>query len=681
MRCRIDGVRPGWMFARAWLLWLGTAGSFSITTAQDAPGDGSPTVEVVEVFFAEEAARLLGKQGSWLPVYVELKARTSQTETVVIEGLVGSRKKATFVTKQRLEVSPGAAKRCWVYLRIGPSELTQEARVEIRSASGGVFHRVARPVSTGGLHGTRLSLLVAGESLVDVIPWPGELKGFSKNLEELEVQADACRPWQLPDSLLGYQLFDVVVLRDLSSQALEAAQIEALRSWVYLGGQVVFAPRGRSAAVFKSPVARVFLGDSLVEPVPLHAFVPGALISTSDDANRGSHSARLDAGTELGLSETHSYTILDPLSGRAPREIAAASAEAVADDDFGSARRLYAERPFGRGRIGLLTFDDQSHRDQASQKLLLALWAQIITWSLSGEKAQFLAQSSAVQIPAVVKALKDPAREVGVRVMVGLLGGYIVLAGPVLYLLLRRLNRLPAVIWAQPILVLLYVGVIFTTAYLTKGMLTKTRLVTIITQQAGDPIALRESFLSIFSSSEMTYRISAPRGAAYLRPIYENLAEERPTHMLRSTGGELTLEDHALAHWQEGSFSSAGIVELGGTGIELDPVESGTEGKPCVKVVNHLPYGVLEGVYYPGDNSRKGYALPPVAPGASARLTLGDPLSESPHEKSIGAFLDATTGRSSGIRIVALLDRSEEDFKIDQQTSVKKRLDYYVLLR
>ncbi len=638
--------------------------------------DASPSlVEVLDIDFPQRIAGNLPSSGGWLPAYVELRTSSRESQTVVLEGSVTEQQKKTFVTRERIEVAPGAPRRAWVNLRVGPTEQIESARIDIRSLGGAVVGRGGPwSVTPGGQDGARLSLLVVGESLGDVTPWPGSLSRSSGMFESFQEAADACTAKMLPDSLLGYQAFDMVILRDLGAQSLEKAQVEALKSWVYLGGHVILAPRGRSAEIFRSDIAKELLGDALTDPVAGADFAPEDIFAIETSERVSSH--RVAEAKDIFVGKTRTYTTLDPLRVGGAREITSVvpgPMQTVAQ----APRRLYADLLFGRGRAAVLTFDDQTYRDAESANFLRAFWTQIVSFRLASAKGALLGDVARVQIPDLVEALRDPSREVGVNVMIGLIGGYLVVAGPVLYFLLKRWNRLPAVIWAEPLLVVVYLGVIFATAYVTKGVFTKTRLLTFITQREGDRLAFRESYLSIFSAAEASYRITSSGASALLRPIYKNAAEERATVYSRGKAGEMTLEEFALAHWQEGHVSSAGVMDLSETGVEIRDVDGVPGGPAHVVITNRLPYAIREGIYYDG---RARFSVPAVEPGKTVEVSMGKPLEESKHERRFQRFA-AGHGQGGDLRLAADIARDDEDFRIDQRTTMKERLDYFLLYR
>jgi len=103
---------------------------------------------------------------------------------------------------------------------------------------------------------------------------------------------------------------------------------------------------------------------------------------------------------------------------------------------------------------------------------------------------------------------------------------------------------------------------------------------------------------------------------------------------------------------------------------------AGPGGALRVSVENRLPHAVREGVIFQG---QRRYALPPIAPGRTVEVDLVKPIDETSQEKRLSRLLEKGL-RVQNPRVLAVLDRSDEDFTIDQRTSLKERLDCFLLL-
>src|SRR5262245_6927740 len=149
VRCRTEPGR--WLrFLRPWFAaWVAVGGA---AIAEEEGGDEEAPAEkpaaarvdqgfeVSDLAFPENVARPCNEGGAWLPVDVEFKATGGRTVQALLEGDVGEpRERAT--TRQWVEVSPGAPRRAWLYLRVPPGERLGAVRFEVKSAAGAVVRR------------------------------------------------------------------------------------------------------------------------------------------------------------------------------------------------------------------------------------------------------------------------------------------------------------------------------------------------------------------------------------------------------------------------------------------------------------------------------------------------------------------------------------------------------------
>ena len=696
MKCDVGNRRSGIRVGVLCLLFGG-----ALQTEEPRPPTG---VEVLDVKFFENLGKSLSNDGAWLPVYVELRTTSKQTETVLLEGSLGSRETQPFVAREWVDVSPGAPRRAWLYLRAVPEVIQAVATVEIRARSGGVIRTGDRwTVSSYGERSSWISVLVVGENLADVTPWPrGTVSRLGGNEVEIQEIAEDCPGRKLPDNPLGYQGFDLVVLRETGAERLEPAQIAALRTWVYLGGFLIVAPSSRSGDVFRSEIVRELAGDALVEPVASE-LRPGNLFTLVPGPDGKQRKPELFARKEeMAPERMQALTLFDPLGVRGGREILCSERTEITGTDDG--RRLYGELDYGRGRLGFLAFNDQSFR-QENLEFLRRFWGKVVDVCFAGEKGTFARRAAQDVSSDMGNYLGDKSRDVGMSFLAALIAVYLVLVGPGLYFVLKRRGRLPSVIWAEPLLVIVYLGIIFAVGYVTKGVLTKTRVWTFISQVQGEHLALRESYLTVFSAAEDVYRIDCPRGF-YLQPIFKNAEERRPVRVVEEDRGDapapneprtragVSLVDHRLAHWEEGHFVNLEVWDLGGEGVTVergDVVDGSDEGQaPQLIVTNNLPYVLLSGLLYMG---ARPHEVPRLGPGESA--VVGPPVPDkdnasaetAPWRRLLGDVStrpglararDRFAPKGQIIFAGAIL-RADEDFRVDRRTTTKERVDLYCL--
>ena len=243
-------------------------------------------MEATEVLVPQRLMAALPAGGGWVPIYIELKSSSGKTETVTIEGKVNGQEKRGFVMHETVEVAPGAPTRTCIYLRAAPSDVRQTARIEVRGAGGAIIRRDAWDLSTYGEQEKRLALLVVGENLGDLSPWPGNLQRSDGRFDDLLVTADSCLASQLPDSLLGKRSTPSSC-SDAGAARLERSQLSA-PGLVYPGRSPArAAARARSSGARRRELFRDALRDPVAEP----GFIPGVLRAV--DSQRAS--IRFDA--------------------------------------------------------------------------------------------------------------------------------------------------------------------------------------------------------------------------------------------------------------------------------------------------------------------------------------------------------------------------------------------------
>jgi hypothetical protein len=362
---------------------------------------------------------------------------------------------------------------------------------------------------------------------------------------------------------------------------------------------------------------------------------------------------------------------------------------------------LYGEFTVGLGRVGILTVNDQTFGQRESLGFRLALWDAVVQRSMA---TTWQARAATTILPSVARALKDKKRDVGTYLIAGLIVAYLLVVSPGTYFFLKRRNRLPAILWVQPVVVLCSLGAILLTGSLIKGHLTKVLQVTLIHQQVGEPYGFRESYLAVFSGDEADYRIASSTGEL-LKPVFANAEEAQPLRLNLGKGGQMEeeptssdseLEGLHLSLWQEGYALSAGVEELGQSisvaagRREPTPEE---ESPRRLTVRNGLPYDVLfgriraDGLEYP---------IPSLASGERVELPLESPLGkwwahfrDDPGKAELARVavrvLHSLSRSGMGLQsrpvLEAIVRRDVDDFQLDRPSSFRDpgRLTIYLL--
>jgi len=281
---------------------------------------------------------------------------------------------------------------------------------------------------------------------------------------------------------------------------------------------------------------------------------------------------------------------------------------------------------------------------------------------------------------------------------------YLLLIGPGVYFFLKRLDRLPSLIWVEPLVVLLYLAVVIVAGYVSKGAITKAREWTLISQRVGDDLAVRESYLAVFAGAERDYQIGSSAGLL-LKPIFANRDEAAAALGGERAGGpSLVLEEDAAGHrrltglhlrqWAEGYAVNLDVLDVdpeGAVQVKVLGELSSRDQTPIetrslqVRVTNLLPYGISKGIYvHPSEGE---FVLPPVGAGATVEVPLERHREDSAELcGNLPRLLELARRHGFDPRgrrpdVAAFLDRPDADYDDEWNSNLRERLDLFLLYR
>lgn len=704
-------------------------------STNDREPDGGFPVVARRVRFPDEVARHLDEGGGWLPVSIELETTASETVTVEIVGEVypANDPVPIFETRRTVDVSPGAPKRTWIYLLAEHGVAIQSARIELRKGERRVGLVAGATITLSAFEPRPFVVLAAGGGAGSA-PWNGSLPGAN-------VVSDGflfCEEADLPDSSLGYRSFDLVVLRGTAPERWTPEQIEALREHVALGGFAVFAcDASASLETSVGTFARELLGGAASDSVEVdREFRPGSLfVGASPDVvidQTGFHLERSVSGLiprwpaggvipwrEDELAPDVRFVRVDPFADEASFLRRLVARDPIAADElaelpkaerrglFDSGTTIYGEVAFGRGRAGALLIDERELPWTTGEGFRERLWT-FITGGPKGSIASVNGRLEETRLrPEVVRRLlEEKERDVGFPIIVGIVLAYVVIAGPGLYLLLRRLRRLHGILWLEPLVVLVSLGGILGYGYLSKGLLTRVRTVDIIHQLPGSPLAIRESFLGLFAGGDGAYSVASSKGEL-LEPLWVHAAEaQRLALVLRprdGSGSAQRIESFELRRWQRGSARSVAVERIG-RGVSVRALE-GEGGRTGWRVANDSPWPIVYGRL----ETQYGYLpVPEIATGAV--IELWSPTSEKGDSKPardrageddettappLDALVDGAIDRAADLATATgragvadvdrrvffwgVLEREANDLRIDGTSTSSKKADLLVV--
>ncbi len=298
-----------------------------------------------------------------------------------------------------------------------------------------------------------------------------------RNPQVVRMEAD-----YLPDNASALSGLDVIFVHDIPTADLSTAQREALTLWTSLGGTLVVS--GGINAEDTVPG----LGDLL--PVDVQDLQNGISLEPLNDFVK-------QDPLETDTTTTTSNVELRP------------GAEALDNEQLITVQRI------GNGRVIFAAFDFAVLRSWRGEP---DFWETILPFQPHVALAGAFRWRNSDLLRGVLHfpELDLPSFEV----MLLFVAGYIVLIGPVNFLVLRRLKRADLAWFTIPVLVVVFVVATYSASFLIRGIRPQLIQVGVIQGFEGQQNGLATSFLGVFSPNRGTFTL------------------EFPNETLVSTGGE-----------------------------------------------------------------------------------------------------------------------------------------------
>jgi hypothetical protein len=289
-------------------------------------------------------------------------------------------------------------------------------------------------------------------------------------------------PADLPDRVEGWSTLDRLVWQDVDSNLLSSEQLAALRGWLAGGGRLVIA--GGTAGI---GTVSAFPDDILpYRPTATIDAPPAALTSLIGPAPEGTAD-------------------LPALAGDLSRGRALAT---VGD------RVVAADAIYGNGSVTIVGFDPTTTW-LAESKDVEALWRRLLPTRssggpvISGDDSQIVAATQ--QLPAL--ALPP------IGGLLILLGGYILLIGPLNYLVLKRLDRREWAWVTMPALIAIFAVAAYGYGSALRGVDVIVNELSIVRGAPDASEGMAQVYLGVFSPTRGTYQVEVPGGALLSSPI------------------------------------------------------------------------------------------------------------------------------------------------------------------
>ncbi|HOX08523.1 MAG TPA: hypothetical protein PK280_19160 [Planctomycetota bacterium] len=556
------------LLAGALLLAAGGAASAG---APAGPG-GPVTVAGKADLELELAPGLAGRARlGWVPVHVVIGTKKQFDGDLVVRLRGGSMAGVLYEMRKGLSLAPNSRTEHRLFLRHDSPELTTQGAVEAVLEDG-------RPVDS-----TRkvlpLTLVPHHEYLVCIAADPTQTLGLGSlgarssasapgsGGQAKERQFTVVRPAlnELPDRVAGYNDVDFLLIYQVSFEKLSREQITAMGDYLARGGCVVLAAKDRTW--FARPEVREF--------VPV--------------SETGSASAADAESLFRALASKYGAFAGDPSGGTVHRLGIPGARD---ERGFYSVRR-------GLGHVLVWRLDPAQEavgKWPGQHQLWTEMSAALLPSRPTEDTGRFgLQEVSPPLVQARAAAMRlNLARERSVPglLIVFLVVLYLVLAGPINYFALRRLDMRALSILTLPLLAVVFVLLNFAVGYISRGVVSSGRRVTVAVAPSGAARADCVTWLGLFPASSSLAELSTD-GRGLLMPLSEGSVAEHQGYQELTFACEredrreerFMLDRYPLAMWKMFHFQAESTRQLGGA-VTLRPLDGGrftvANGTPLV---------------------------------------------------------------------------------------------------
>ena len=569
------------MGLRGWRLpaRIGLAAVFSALALPIAAGPvqaaGNPIAMTVHVGYQDVV-----KTGGWMPVTIDARNGGAGVDGMleVQESLNAQPGVSGFtVYEEPISLASGASKRVRLYLVENTTGATITARITQQGRVIASQDSVAGS-TTSALIGVLSDQAVTLDDFAAVHPG-----GIAARVVHL-------RPDDIPDSAISLRAFDILVIDDFATDSLTAGQRAAIGDYVATGGDLLVG----SGAAWRKTLAAL-------PPAILPMQVTGTTVA--DRTTAGGSAVEVATGTV-----TNGVAWLS---------------------DAG--RPLILERPYGAGTVTMSTFDwNQQPVAVASDSRTIL--RQVMARAFFGQGGASQNVPYAVMGPVPMGFGSQPSISTKSSVLTPVLGNlpgldlpslqltgalvliYVLLVGPVNYLVLGAMRR-RALAWVTvPLIALLAAAGSYGAGVFTKGRSVQSNQIAILHVQPGSDHAYQETYTGIIPPSRGDYQASAGGERLLISPIATNNGYAYAGSVrVNVTSNQVTLS--GMTAFALGGFATESISIAPKLTAHVALVNGQLKGT----VENHSNLTFTDAVLIAGDSFQTIGAL---RPGATASLNL-----------------------------------------------------------
>ena len=611
------------------------------------------------------------KEGAWTPVFVDISNQGDSESGEIrlpITEYVGTFERELISYSLPVDIPRNSNKRHVlyiaserpgkIYLRVGRKQSEKELSAEHYAAPDDTL-----VVILGGDRGllrflTGTPAVPPSEFRSDTDQRPGYGTPAGDETSVFQVgHAD----WDaLPDSWIGWDGVNAVILGDAGFAGASQQDLDALLTWVQLGGTLV-VPGGAQAPQMAASLVGGFLPTDV----------------------RGTATA-----PHLGALETWTGHAID----RQPALVADGPTHAGASVLCGSRQHpLVAVRQVGSGRIAMTSFDFTA----APVKYWdgqAAMWQRLLSQAPCPPSLTVRAEAQSPwgppQLTLSGAATYTPAAALPpFWLLLGFLGAYIIVLVPVNYALLNRIDRRELAWLTTPAIVIIFTVGAYIAGYGLRGGNIILNRLAVIEAAADTGIARGRGYVGIFSPKRTSYELALEHTAIGARDL--TIRQERTRSAARVSYGEPgVVSNIAMNMWTSRAFGVDFLADLqGGVGgyIEWDGsaltayVENNTglTLRECRVVRGNVQgskrnlrpgqaatwaFGKRSSIGERSWNRFRRHLIPPEEKEGMAEIAARSLFGDTPHMPP-GAFWRDVTGP----RVLALLDAPLTPVKLNRR--------------
>ena len=544
-------------------LVMAVGAAVALLTPITAEAAGSPLNVSVQVGY-----RNLAKFGQWMPISVDVTNNgpdfdgTLEIQSSGSFGGKGGPLVGTAVYETPVSLAAGATKhfRTYVSPDVG-------AGVDVRIVQNGrviASQQPPPPTGAGLLVGVLSDQSTTLAQLGAISPG-----GSAPNVAHVSV-AD------LPDSEVLLRAFDLIAIDDFSTDTLTTAQRSAIDDYVVNGGSLLLGTGGSWHKTLSALPADL---------LPMN--VTGSTVLTSGDL----------AGIEVATGSSNQGTTW------------------MSDGD----QPLLIEKRVGLGLVSMATFDwnQELSAGWAQSTTLLRQAFVRATYGMGASASPGLptkfgfSNSLTAKGSQFAQALSNlPALNLPALWLIGtLVIVYILLVGPINYLVLRAINR-RALAWVTvPAIALIGSGCAYGAGVATKGTAAQATLVSVLHVSPGAQRAYQETYGAVLAPARGDYDVGISGGRKMVSPIYTfyGQAPDASQVMIRVNTASGGISLPSMIAFTPRGFATEGTAsapDVTGTSQLIGGNVTGT-------IENHSSINFTDGVVLVGNNFVKLAALPP----------------------------------------------------------------------